>query len=79
MVSNTVQTRLDDDIRMEVALEKRWSVTVSDLQAWTYILDCKQRYAGEILFVGATCGVSVWNSGLTESTASVYYLHRVLD
>ena len=31
------------------------------------------------LFGGATCGVSVWNGGLTESTASVHYLHRVLD
>ena len=27
---------------METAVEKRWSVTVSDLQAWTYnILDCQ--------------------------------------
>ena len=31
------------------------------------------------LFGGATCSVSVWNGGLTESTASVHYLHRVLD
>ena len=31
------------------------------------------------LFGGATCGVSVWNGGLTESTASVHYLYRVLD
>ena len=31
------------------------------------------------LFGAATCGVSVWNGGLTESTASVHYLHRVLD
>ena len=31
------------------------------------------------LFGGATCCVSVWNGGLTESTASVHYLHRVLD
>ena len=31
------------------------------------------------LFGGATCGVSVWNGRLTESTASVHYLHRVLD
>ena len=31
------------------------------------------------LFGGATCGVSVWNGGLTESTASVHYLHSVLD
>ena len=31
------------------------------------------------LWVGATSGVSVWNGGLTESTASVHYLHRVLD
>ena len=30
-----------NDFRMEAAVEKRWSVTVSDLQAWTYtILDC---------------------------------------
>ena len=26
---------------MAAAVEKRWSVTVSDLQAWTYILDCQ--------------------------------------
>ena len=31
------------------------------------------------LFGEATCGVSVWNGGLNESTASVHYLHRVLD
>ena len=31
------------------------------------------------LFGGATCGVSVWNGGLTESTDSVHYLHCVLD
>ena len=32
------------DFRMEAAVEKHWSVTVSDLQAWTYtILDCQLR------------------------------------
>ena len=70
---------------MEVAVEKLWSVTVSDLQAWTGLPAA--RYARETLlffayyglFGGATCGVSVWNGGLTESTASVHYLHRVLD
>ena len=79
---------------MEAAVEKRWSVTVSDLQAWTYtLLDCQMHtirykhfffffffssaYYG--LFSGATCGVSVWNGGQPESTASVLYLHRVLD
>ena len=31
------------------------------------------------LFGGATCGESVWNGGVTESTANVHYLHRVLD
>ena len=31
------------------------------------------------LFGGATCGVSVWNGGLTESSAIVHYLYRVLD
>ena len=32
------------DFTMEAAVEKRWSVTVSDLQAWTYtILDCQMR------------------------------------
>ena len=31
------------------------------------------------LFGGATCGVSIWNGGLTESTASIHYLHCVLD
>ena len=31
------------------------------------------------LFGWATCGVSVWNGGQPESTASVLYLHRVLD
>ena len=30
-------------------------------------------------FRRATCGVSVWNGGLTESTASFHDLHRVLD
>ena len=80
---------------MEAAVEKRLSVTASDLQAWTYtILDCQLRAMREKhfflslfffflayygLFGGATCGVSVWNGGLTESTASVRYLHRVLD
>ena len=80
------------DIRMEAAVKKRWSVTVSDLQAWTYNYTGlpAARYAREILsfffpfaYYGllgvATCGVSVWNGGLTESTASVHYLHRVLD
>ena len=86
---------------MEPAVEKCWSVSVSDLQPWTYIyidteiyiLDCQLcamrekhfvfffsfffAYYG--LFGGATCGVSVWNGGLTESTASVHYLHRVPD
>ena len=84
---------------MEAAVQKRWSVTVSDLQAWTYIYIYiyiytgvpAARYARETLvffslflrttnfFGGATCGVSVWNGGLTESTASVHYLHRVFD
>ena len=74
--------------------EKRWSVTLLDLQAWTYtILECQLRamhekhvcffsssfFAYYGLFGGATCGVSVWNGGLTESTASVHYLHRILD
>ena len=77
---------------MEVAVEKRWSVAVSALQAWTYIYiytglpaaRCEREtllffpaYYG--LFGGATCGVSVWNGGLTESTSGVHYLHRVLD
>ena len=31
------------------------------------------------LFGEATCGVSVWNGGLSESIASAHYLHRVLD
>ena len=31
------------------------------------------------LFGWATCGVSVWNGGQPEATASVLYLHRVLD
>ena len=74
---------------MEAAVEKRWSVAVSDLQAWTYIiLDRQLRAMREkhffflayySLFGGATCGVSFWNGGLTESTASVHYLHSVLD
>ena len=80
------------DFRMEAPVEKRWSVTVLYLQAWTYtILDCQLRAMREKLFFfsffsayyglfgGATCNVSVWNGGLTESTASVRYLHRVLD
>ena len=74
---------------MEAAVEKRWPVTVSVLQAWTCtILDCQMALfarntyffpAYYALFGGDTCGVSVWNGGLTESTASVHYLHRVLD
>ena len=55
------------------------------------ILDCQMRamlekhfsfsflFAYYSLFGGATCGVFVWNGGLTESTASIHYLHRVLD
>ena len=31
------------------------------------------------LFGQATCSVSGWNGGLMESTASVHYLHLVLD
>ena len=74
---------------MEAAVEKLWSVTVLDLEAWTYILDCQPRamhkkhffffFAYYGLFGVAICGVFVWNGGLTESTASVHYLHRVLD
>ena len=81
---------------MEAAVEKHWSVTVSDLQARYRTASCALcarillsfffsffflffffAYYG--LFDGATCGVSVWNGGLSESTASVYYLHYVLD
>ena len=74
------------DFRMEAA--------VSDLQAGTCVTYTglpAALYARETLlfflfffthyglFGGATCGVSVWNGGRTESTASVHYLHRVLD
>ena len=79
---------------MEAAVEKHWSVTVSDLQARYRTASCAlcaiillllffffffffPAYYG--LFDGATCGVSVWNGGLSESTASVHYLHYVLD
>ena len=75
---------------MEAADEKHWSVTVSDLQAryrtasWAlcarfffFFFFFFFAYYG--LFDGATCGVSVWNGGLSESTASVHYLHYVLD
>ena len=90
---------------MEAAVEKHWSVTVSDLQARYRTASCalcaikkiffffllfflfffflffffffSPAYYG--LFDGATCGVSVWNGGLSESTASVHYLHYVLD
>ena len=53
---------------MEAAVEKRWSVTVSYLQAWTYTGLPDARYALETLsffpayyalFGGATCSVSV--------------------
>ena len=68
---------------MEAAVEKRWSVTVSDLQAWIIYIYIhflfSSFFAHYEFFGGATCGVSVWNGGLTESTASVHYLHRVLD
>ena len=71
---------------METAIEKHWSMTVSDLQAWTCItLDCQMALCARttfpppyVLFGGVTCGVFVWNGGLTESTASVHYLHRAL-
>ena len=58
---------------------------------YIYILECQllvtrekhflfsSFFAHYEFFGGATCGVSVWNGGLTESTASVHYLHRVLD
>ena len=77
---------------MEAADEKHLSVTVSDLQARYRTASCALcarilffffffffffAYYG--LFDGATCGVSVWNGGLSESTASVHYLHYVLD
>ena len=72
---------------MEAAVEKRWSVTVSDLQVWTKRqLDCQLRAMREKhLFFSAYYGLLVggymrcvrleWR---TESTASVHYLHRVL-
>ena len=78
---------------MEAADKKHWSVTVSDLQARYRTASCALcarillfsflffffffAYYG--LFDVATCGVSVWNGGLSESTASVHYLHYVLD
>ena len=75
---------------MEAADEKHWSVTVSDLQARYRTASCAlcaiilflfffSFFAYYGLFDGATCGVSVWNGGLSESTASVHYLHYVLD
>ena len=70
------------DFTMEAAVEQRWSVTVSNLQAWTYtILDCQLFFFCFFFFLFSFgfCGLSVSNGGLTESTASVHYLHRVLD
>ena len=79
---------------MEAAAEKCWSVTVSDLNSGMDLSTGlpAARYARETLrffpfsvfayyglFGGATCSVFVWNGGLTGSTASVHYLHRVLD
>ena len=66
---------------MEAAVKKRWSVTVSDLQAWTYILDCTlcARNTYYSLFGGDAYIVSVWNGRLTELTVSIHYLHHVLD
>ena len=63
---------------------------VSDLQAWTYtILDCQMALCARntsffifhVLrsFWRGHMPRSVWNGGLTESTASVHYLHRVLE
>ena len=83
-------TILDCQMRARNTFLARWSVTVSDLQAWTYtILDCQMRARNTFFFLcfsayyglfgGATCGVSVWNGGLTESTAGVHYLHHFLD
>ena len=83
----------DRYISTEAADEKRWSVTVSDLQAWTclyiyiyWTVSCalctrNTSFFFRVLqsFGGATCDMSVWNGGRTESTARVDYLHRVLD
>ena len=79
---------------MKAAVKNRWSATVSDMDLYyTGLLDARcaletsffflsiflsfSLYYG--LFGGVTCGVSVWNGGQTELTASVHYLHRVLD
>ena len=72
---------------MEAAVEKRWSscdgIRHGPILHWTarwrYALETLIFSAYNGLFGGATCGVSVWKGALTESTASVHYLHRVLD
>ena len=73
--------------QMEAAVEKRWSVTVSDLQAWTYtMLDCQMAlcarntsfflllfsaYYG--LFGGATCGVRLeWRTDWIDCERSLF-------
>ena len=61
---------------------QRWSVTVSDMQAWTCTLDCQLRAMREnppppplhpgvlrSFLGGATCGVSVWKGGLSRLRA----------
>ena len=78
------------DFRMEAAVEKRWSVTVLYLQAWTYtILDSQLRAMREkhlfffMFFFSRTTVFLVGPHAVCpfgmESTASVHYLHRVLD
>ena len=74
---------------MEAAVEKRWSVTVSDLQAWTYAaagLPAARNARETRLLFSAYYGLlrggymrCVRLEWWTVSTASVHYLHRVLD
>ena len=54
----------------------RWRYALKTLNSFFFSFVFSAYYG---LFGGATCGVSVWNGGLTESTASIHYLHRVLD
>ena len=54
-------------------MEKRWSVAVSDLECQLCAMREKHFFLSFFAYYG------VWNGGLTESTASAHYLHRVLD
>ena len=67
---------------MEAAVEKRWSVTVSDLQARTYILDYQLRVMREKHFSSSSFLFVCFFFFLAHYGlfgANVLYLQRVRD